>query len=174
MGDGKPEFLRKLADWFEGWKEEAISNAEKFTLSAQTSNAMIRTLRCQAFLIEDLLSEVYEFVLTNRFQTDPLEKRYGQYRKMSGGRFLVSAKDVSNSENVLKVKSLVKACFDISEPLKVNNDYSEARLTMLTSVESSIKDDNCLQLNESSRDVANHVAGTKLKKRLIIVAEITS
>ena len=94
-GDGKPEFLRKLADWFEGWKNEAIPNAEKFTLTSQTSNAMIRTLRCQASLIEDLLKEGYEFVLTSRLQTDPLEKRYGQHRQMSGGRFLVSAKDVS-------------------------------------------------------------------------------
>ena len=78
---------------------------------------MQRSSLSQALLIEDLMSEGYEFVLTNRFQTDPLEKRYGQYRQMSGGRFLVSAKDVSNSENVLKVKSLVKAGFDISEHL---------------------------------------------------------
>ena len=43
--------------------------------------------------------------------------------------------------------------------MKVNNDYSEARKIMLTIVESSIKDDDRLQLNDSSRDVANHVAG---------------
>ena len=93
---------------------------------------MIRTLRCQSSLIEYLLTEGYEFVLTNRFQYDLLEKRYGQYRQTSGGSFLVSAKDVSNSENVLKVKSLVTAGFEINQSLKVNNDYTEERKTLLT------------------------------------------
>ena len=64
---------------------------------------MIQTLRCQAALIQDLLTEGYKFVLTARFQSDPLERRYGQYRQMSGGRFLVSAKDVNRSENILKI-----------------------------------------------------------------------
>ena len=48
IGDGKPEFLKKLVEWCEEWKEEAFPNAEKFTLSAQANKAMIRTLRCQA------------------------------------------------------------------------------------------------------------------------------
>ena len=34
---------------------------------------------------------------------------------MSGSRFLVSMKDVMTSENILKVKNLVKEGFDISE-----------------------------------------------------------
>ena len=66
-----------------------IKNAEKFTLSAQTSFALRRTIRCHAALIEDLLAEGFDFVLTVRFQSDALERRYGQYRQMSGGRFLV-------------------------------------------------------------------------------------
>ena len=36
-----------------------------------------------AALIEDLLREGYKYVLTARFQSDPLEKRYGQYLLMS-------------------------------------------------------------------------------------------
>ena len=73
-GDGKPQFLRKFATWLEEWKKESIPNAQKFTLSAQTNSALIQTLRCQASLIEDLLSDGYNFVLTARFQSDPLEK----------------------------------------------------------------------------------------------------
>ena len=159
VGDGKPEFLRMLADWFQEWKEETIPNAQKFTLSAQTNKAMIQTLRCHASLIEDLLLEGYDYVLTARFQTDRLERRYGQYRQMSGGRFLVSARDVSNSENILKIKSLVKAGFDITEDLKINNDYSEERNTLLINAESVIKDENSLKLDESSKDISNYVAG---------------
>ena len=52
--DGKPEF-------------------EQFTLSMTTAKAMIRTLRCQASLIEDLFDDEYDFILTARFQSDPLK-----------------------------------------------------------------------------------------------------
>lgn len=158
-GDGKPKFLRKFADWLEDWRRERIPNAQKFTLSAQTTSAMIQTLRCQASLIEDLLFSGYKFVLTARFQSDPLEKRYGQYRQMSGGRFLVSAKDVGRSENILKVKSLIKEGFDIKEFLTTNEHDSEDKSNMLKDVECKIKDVESLQLNESSRDVSNHIAG---------------
>ena len=118
-GDGKPTFLRKLADWVQEWSEQKLPNCEKFTLSAQTSAAFVRTLRCHACLIEDLLSDGFSFVLTARFESDPIERRYGQYRQMSGGRFLISAKDIVHSENILKIQALVKEGFDIDSSLKV-------------------------------------------------------
>ena len=86
--------LRELANWIEMWDTMKIPTAECFTLSAQSSCAMRRTLRCHANLIEPLLSEGYDFVLTNRFQSDPIEKRFGQYRQISGGCFLILLKDI--------------------------------------------------------------------------------
>ena len=59
-----------------------FKNAEKFALSAQTSFALRRTLCCNAALIEDLLVEGFDFVLTVRFQSDALERRYG-WRSLS-------------------------------------------------------------------------------------------
>ncbi len=44
------------------------------------------------FLVEELLEEGYEYVMMGRFQSDPLERRFSQYRQMSGGgedRFIV-------------------------------------------------------------------------------------
>ena len=41
-----------------------------------TCAAVIRTMSCHAALIEDLLSDAFDFVLTSRFKRDPLEKRY--------------------------------------------------------------------------------------------------
>ena len=75
--------------------------------------------------IEELLSDGYSFVLTARFQSDSLEKRYGQYRQMSDGGFLVSAKDVATSDNILKIKSMVKEGFHIDESLKNNESNSD-------------------------------------------------
>ena len=74
--DGKPQFLRDLASWIEVWDELNIPNTKKCTLSAQTSSAMKRTLRCQAALIEDLLSDGFDFVLTARLQSDHRIYRY--------------------------------------------------------------------------------------------------
>ena len=66
--DNKPQFLRALADWITEWQECKLPNCERFQLSAQTADALIRTLRCQAALIEDLLeTQQYEYVLKARF-----------------------------------------------------------------------------------------------------------
>ena len=66
----------------------------KNLLSAQTSSTLQRTLLCQASLIENRLSDGFKFALSARFQSDSVERRFGQYRQMSVGRFLVGLKDV--------------------------------------------------------------------------------
>ena len=95
-GDGKINFFRYLANWFEEWQE-----CPSFTLSPQTSSALIGTLRAQSMLAVDLLSEGYEYVMVGRLQSDLLERRFSQYRQMSGGRFLVGLGEVIVSERIL-------------------------------------------------------------------------
>ena len=55
-------------------------------------------------LIEDLLQDGFECVLTSRLQTDPLEHRLSKYRQVSGGRFLVGLREVNLSEKILAIK----------------------------------------------------------------------
>ena len=105
-GDGKVNFLRSLALWIEAWQEMKITNFQKLCLTKQTSRALT------ASLIEDLLSEGYKFVLTSRFQSDPIERRFSRYRQMRGGRCLVGLREVQSSEKILKIKSLLKAGLD--------------------------------------------------------------
>ena len=40
-------------------------------------------------------------MLTAWFQSDPIEKRFGQYQQMSGGRFFVGFKDIMWSRDVM-------------------------------------------------------------------------
>ena len=47
--DKKPQFLRKLANWFQEWKAEQFSKLEKFSLLKQACDALVGTLRCTAF-----------------------------------------------------------------------------------------------------------------------------
>ena len=44
QNDNKPGFLREIAACFKRWDDSKIPNCEKFTLSAQTSSALQRTL----------------------------------------------------------------------------------------------------------------------------------
>ena len=90
--------------WLNGKK---IPCFETFTLTKKTSSALIRTFLCHAALIEELSDEGYR-ILTSRFQSDPLERRFGQYRQMSGGRFLVGLRDVTHSQKTTKLKKLTK------------------------------------------------------------------
>lgn len=158
-GDNKPLFLRMFADWIEAWSNNRIPNAETFTLSAQTSHALMTTVRCHAALIEDLINDDYEFVLTSRFQSDPLERRYGQYRQMSGGRFLVSLKDIGISEKILKIKSLLRENIDFNESVKVSNDHQLEVETLLSKYDQLEISLESLNLNEDSREVSDVIAG---------------
>ena len=71
-GDGKIEFWFSLANWLESWK----SASQSLCLSKQTCDALIRTLRAQERLCPDLFEEGYSFIITAKFQSDPLERRF--------------------------------------------------------------------------------------------------
>ena len=64
------EFLHAMANWLEYWHSGRIPNCQRFTLIIQNAAALIRTLRSHALLIDNLLDEGYEFVLTARFQVN--------------------------------------------------------------------------------------------------------
>ena len=98
-----------------------------------------------------------------------MERRYGQYRQMSGGRFLVGLKDATVSEKIIKMKSLLKEGIDIDENVKTPKEDVE-KLELLISYIDIL---NCLtdtiSLSDSSREVGVHIAryvAKKLKKRM--------
>ena len=107
-------------------------------------------LRGQAILTDKLLEEGYLYLLLGRFQSDPLERRFSQYRQMSGRRFLVSLQEVLNSERILACRSL------IMEVAKAIAGYIAKKLVarskcmickeMLISTENSIANDKYLNL----------------------------
>ena len=104
------------------WDESKIANGEAYTLNKQISEALQRTLLCHGAIIEDLLADGFDFVLTSRFQCDSIERRCGQYRLLNEGRFLVSLKYVTLSEKILK-KSLVKQGMKIDVTVKLTASH---------------------------------------------------
>ena len=96
FGDKKTDFYRIFADWI-----ELKCASPSFKLTCQTKSGLVTTLRTQADLTDELIDDGYEFVRTARFQSDPIERRFSQYQQMSGGTFLVSFREVLNSERIL-------------------------------------------------------------------------
>ena len=57
--------------------------------------------------IEYLLNEAYQYLITARLQSDPVE-RFSKYRRINGRRYLVNLREVRNSERILQCRSLIK------------------------------------------------------------------
>ena len=137
-----------------------------FTLTKQTSSALIRTLLCHAALIEELLDERNKYIFTSRFQSDPLERRFGQYRQTSGGRFLVRLRDVTHSEETVKLKSLLKWDINaLTEDIFLNKDEEEKlqKFLFVVTSENLIKETIALS-NNTSREVGIYISGYIAKK----------
>lgn len=50
----------------------------------------------------------FRFVLLGQISSDPVEKRFGLYRQMSGSNYFISQKQVEESERKLKILSIIK------------------------------------------------------------------
>ena len=162
QNDNRPGFLREMAARLKRWDNSKIPNCEKLTLSAQTSSALQRTLLCQASLIEDLLSDGFKFLLTARFQGDSIERRFGQYRQMSGGKILVGLEDVLWSERILKIKSFVKERIDSKDDTKVTENEDGIQQELFDNI-MEIDFENVM-LSEETREVAAYISGYIAKK----------
>ena len=153
-----------MTDWIQNWQEKKIPNCEKFTLTSQTASALVRTLKFHALPIEDLLAEGYDFIMTSRFQSDLFERRFGQYPKMSGGRFLVGLRKTTSSEKIIKLETLLKDDIDNSNIMDSNVEHDEDIETLLHHVDLSRCSDEMVTLSEDSRELEIYIAGYAAKK----------
>ena len=161
-GDGKPEFLRAFAKYLEDWS----ASSSHFCLTPHTSDALIRTLRAQADLAENLLSEGYDYVVPRRMQSDPLEKRYSRYRGMSGGRFLVGLREVQSAERIIAIDSLLKEGINFWEEdiLPSNADRDQAFNDFKSEIDGCADEIQCVWLCDDSAEVASTISGYVAKR----------
>ena len=107
-------------------------------------------------LMQELLDEGYEFIFTCRFQSDPLENRFSQYRQMSGGRFLVSLREVLSTGRILTCRSLLKQNINFWEENLKPVQKNDKILKILAQHESEI---NKPFLSPDSKEVAYIISG---------------
>ena len=101
---GNLEFLNKFATWLEEWMISGKSGLRKQTfLSCQQTSQRFPPL--VKYLIE---KRGLDYVLSGNFQSDPLEKRFGTYRQLSGANYFGSEKQFLEAEKSIRVKSLIK------------------------------------------------------------------
>ena len=98
-GEKKIEFLRALTDWIEQWCQSPA-----YTVFSQPASALTTILGDHAILYRRLT----EWGFCDNCSSDPVDRHFSQYRRMSGGRFLVNLREVLISERILWSCSLIK------------------------------------------------------------------
>lgn len=102
--DPKFIFLRKMIHWLDTWK----SGDFPCKLSAQTHTALSHTIHGMLEITQYCFQELkMNYVLLGKFQTDPLEQRFGKYRQSSGGQYHISIRQLYESEKRLRIQSLL-------------------------------------------------------------------
>ena len=97
--DSRLDHLRRSADLLESW-----SASKRSGLTRETTLAWVITLRSLYLVCEDLLNNFgYQFALLGKFQSDPIEARFGLYRQLSGGNFFISLRQLLDSEKKIRV-----------------------------------------------------------------------
>ncbi|KAH8042027.1 hypothetical protein HPB51_019768 [Rhipicephalus microplus] len=118
--DPKVSFLNNVLDWLEEWKER---RADVCKLSDETLGALIQTTRAFieicAYCFEELKMS---FVLLGKFQTDLLEERFGCYRRLAGSRYHLSARQIYECENKLRLQTTLP---QIRTASAIDNDQNQ-------------------------------------------------
>ena len=86
----------------------------------------------------------------------------GQYRQISGVRFLVGLKDVIWSERILKITNLVKESIDIKDDIKVTENEDAIQQELFDNI-MEIGFENVM-LSDKTREVPAHICGYIAKK----------
>ena len=116
--NNKPGFFLFFGTWIEQW-----STCQNFSLTKQTLDDLITTPKATSCLLSESLNDGHKNVHTTRFQKDSLEQQSSKNRHISAGRFLVSLREVKNSEKFLKISSIVKENINFwEEEIFINND----------------------------------------------------
>ena len=97
-------FFSKFVTWVENWKTSGGNG-----LSAETFRTLIQTSKTLPQLVHYLLHEKgLAYVLSGKIQSDPLEKRFGRYRQLSGANYFGTERQFLEAEKAIRVKSLIE------------------------------------------------------------------
>jgi hypothetical protein len=113
ISDSNIAFLKNFHKWLSSWEnmdgQGLKTNQRLGKLSIETSFSLRHTVNAHIDLCEYLLKDLkLSYVLLGKFQTDPLERKFSQYRQMSGGNYNISVSQVLESDKKLKIVNYLK------------------------------------------------------------------
>lgn len=105
--DERLDLLRKYEHRF------AVSRAAsgKDKLTNETLSALILMCQTLRHIVPRLLDKGFSFVLLGHLQSDPLEHRFGEYRRQSGCNYFLGVKQVLETERKIKVDIIAFVCY---------------------------------------------------------------
>ena len=109
VNDDRLQYLEDVYKWLCGW-ENLNQKSREGRLTNETRAALKHTVKCYVELVQYLLVCLqFKYVLTGKFQTDPLEARFGKHRRLSGTNYHISVQEMKESEKKLTLLSLLHA-----------------------------------------------------------------
>lgn len=111
IDDPRLQYFDKIVEWLQAWKNYTLpyKGQRSGKLSEETFCSFLHTTKTlKELIIYNLNVLNKQYVLTGKYQTDPLEGRFGQYRQMHGGNYNISVEQVLKAEKKLRVKSLLE------------------------------------------------------------------
>lgn len=106
VDDQQLMYFDRIVKWLDRWDKFGLKTG---ILTKETFKALRHTVKTLIDLSKYLLTDLqFKYVLTGKFQTDPLEYRFSQYRRLAGTNYHVSVREIMESEKKLKLISLLK------------------------------------------------------------------
>lgn len=102
IDDPKLVFLNNFLDWLDEWKQSKYSHK----LTNQTHTALTHTVYCMLEIVKYCFHDLkMNYILLGKFQTDPLERRFGKYCQLAGGHYNISIRQLYECEKRLRIQS---------------------------------------------------------------------
>ena len=99
------DYLREAAGFVKQWHAKAPT----MSLTPQTTLANELTFVGMANLATYLIeNKGMSKVLLGKFSSDPIEKRFGQFRQLSGANFFISVRQLLDAEKRIRILSLIR------------------------------------------------------------------
>ena len=106
--DPRLGYLKQVYEWLCAW--EALNQKQREgRLTNETQVSLRHTVQGYIELINYLSDLKFSYVLTGKFQTDPLEARFGKHRRLAGTNYHISVREIRESEKKLTIISMLHA-----------------------------------------------------------------
>lgn len=104
--DWKIDFLQEFVKFLNHWEK---SQNVQLRLTNETLSAVRQTCSSLVELSKYLIDQCgFQYVLTGKLSSDPVEGRFGWYRQLSGANYYISVRQLFESERKIKTLSLLK------------------------------------------------------------------